>query len=99
MVAVHAASLVAYGRHAWMLGAVIAGRAVLISVADNSYHDGTELDAPLEAMNLRLPRVLEFTAVGRMRPVGPCRVPWLRLRDVHVALAGRVTGFDRVNGS
>jgi hypothetical protein len=42
-----------------MLIAVLAGRAFLVSVADNAYHYGTRLDEPLEAMNLRLPRALE----------------------------------------
>ena len=60
VVVVHAASAGAFGRHAWMLGAAVLARAVLISVADNAYHYDTELDAPLEAMNLRLPGPLEW---------------------------------------
>ncbi|WP_412745947.1 fatty acid desaturase [Krasilnikovia sp. MM14-A1004] len=55
----YAAALVSYGTHGWMLVAALLARAFLVSVADNSYHYGTPLDEPLEAMNLRLPRPLE----------------------------------------
>ena len=42
-----------------MLLAALAARALEISIADYAYHNGTRLQAPLEAMNLRLPRALE----------------------------------------
>jgi fatty acid desaturase len=59
IVAVHAAAFACFGAHWWMLLAALGGRAFVVSVADNAYHYGTELDAPLEAMNLDLPRPLE----------------------------------------
>lgn len=59
IVLVHAGAFLAYGKHWWMLILALAGRAFLVSVADNAYHYGTALDEPLEAMNLRLPRPLE----------------------------------------
>ncbi|GAA0927640.1 fatty acid desaturase family protein [Virgisporangium aurantiacum] len=85
VVAVHAASLLAYGRHAWMLGAAIAARAVMISVADNAYHYGTELDAPLEAMNLRLPRVLETFVLAFNLHAVHHRHPGLRWHHLRAA--------------
>jgi fatty acid desaturase len=57
--AVYTAAFLAYGRHAWMLLVALAGRALVASLSDNSYHYSTRLDEPLEAMNLRLPRPLE----------------------------------------
>ena len=60
IIAVYGGACWAYDTHGWMLLAAVAGRAVIVSVADNAYHYGTELDAPLEAMNLRLPRPLEL---------------------------------------
>ncbi|MEV6217103.1 fatty acid desaturase [Nocardia sp. NPDC051833] len=59
IVTVHAVAFLAYGAHGWMLLAAIAARALIISLSDNAYHYGTDLDAPREAMNLRLPRLLE----------------------------------------
>ena len=59
IVLVYAAGFAAYGHYWWMLLAALGGRALIVSVADNAYHYGTELDAPLEAMNLWLPRALE----------------------------------------
>lgn len=64
IVALHAAAAIAYGRHGWMLATAIAVRALIVSLADNAYHYGTRLDAPLEAMNLRLPRPLEVFALA-----------------------------------
>lgn len=60
IIAVYALAFLAFGTHWWMLLAAIGGRAFIVSVADNAYHYGTELDAPLEAMNLELPRPLEL---------------------------------------
>ncbi|MFB8002843.1 fatty acid desaturase family protein [Nocardia sp. NPDC056000] len=58
------AAFVAYGRHGWMLLAALGGRAMIVSLSDNAYHYGTDLDAPLEALNLRLPRTLERFALS-----------------------------------
>lgn len=47
-------SLLLYGRHAWMLIASIAARALLISMHDNVYHYGSPLGQS-DGMSLRLP--------------------------------------------
>ncbi|MFD3459454.1 fatty acid desaturase family protein [Nocardia fluminea] len=59
IVVIHIAAFLAYGAHGWMLLAAIGGRALIISLSDNAYHYGTDLESPRAAMNLRLPRVLE----------------------------------------
>lgn len=59
MLLLYSTSFALYGEHWWMLAAAIAGRAFLISFADNAYHYGTRLDAPREAKNVRAPRWLE----------------------------------------
>ncbi|MFC4127728.1 fatty acid desaturase [Nocardia rhizosphaerae] len=64
IVTVHAAAFLAYGPHGWMLLAAIGARALIISLSDNAYHYGTDLNAPREAMNLRLPRTLEHFALS-----------------------------------
>ncbi|QIS11867.1 fatty acid desaturase [Nocardia arthritidis] len=64
IVALYAVAFACYGGRGWMLLAAIGGRALIISLSDNAYHYGTELDRPLEAMNLRLPRVLERFALS-----------------------------------
>ncbi|TCJ96632.1 fatty acid desaturase family protein [Nocardia alba] len=56
---IYAAAFLAYGAHGWMLLAAIGGRALIISLSDNAYHYGTDLESPRAAMNLRLPRILE----------------------------------------
>lgn len=55
-----AASALLYGRHAWMLAAALAARAVLISLHDNVYHYGTALASagPPGSHTLSLPRPL-----------------------------------------
>ncbi len=88
IVVLYAAALWAYGRHAWMLGLAVLGRAVLISLADNAYHYGTRLEAPLEAMNLRLPRPLEaFVLAFNLHNVHHQHpgVPWYALREQFLA--------------
>jgi fatty acid desaturase len=64
IVLLYAAAFLAYGGYGWMLLAALGGRAVIISVSDNAYHYGTDLDAPLDALNLRLPRPLEHAALN-----------------------------------
>jgi fatty acid desaturase len=64
VVVVYATAVLLYGAHFWMLLVAILCRAMVVSIADNSYHYGTKLDAPLEAMNLRLPRPLERFALN-----------------------------------
>ncbi|MFR9776362.1 fatty acid desaturase [Micromonospora sp. MS34] len=89
----HGAAVVAYGRHAWLLFAAVAGRALLVSVADNAYHYGTELDRPLEAMNLRLPRFLElFVLAFNLHGVHHRHpgLPWHRLRAAFQADGDRL---------
>jgi len=64
IVLLYGAAFVAYGAHAWMLALAIVGRALVVSISDNAYHYGTKLDAPLEAMNLRLSMPLERFALS-----------------------------------
>jgi fatty acid desaturase len=52
-------AVLAYSRWWWVLVLGLLGRALLVALADNSYHYGTPSNDPLGAMNLRLPRVLE----------------------------------------
>jgi fatty acid desaturase len=76
------ASFWLYGESAWLLAAVIALRAFLVSVADNAYHYGTALDAPRAAKNVHAPRwlqaaLLNFTLHGvHHRQPG---LPWTAL--------------------
>jgi fatty acid desaturase len=88
VILVYVAASFAYGPHVWMLGAALAGRAVLISLADNAYHYGTRLDARLEAMNLRLPRPLEtFVLAFNLHSVHHRHpgLPWHELRSAFAA--------------
>ena len=64
VVLLYGAAFLAYGGHAWMLLLAIVGRAIVVSISDNAYHYGTKLDAPLEAMNLKLARPLERFALS-----------------------------------
>ncbi|MQY19781.1 fatty acid desaturase family protein [Nocardia macrotermitis] len=64
IVLLYTAAFLAYGGYGWMLLAALGGRAFVISVSDNAYHYGTDLSAPLEALNLRLPRLLEQGALS-----------------------------------
>ncbi|MFF7019603.1 fatty acid desaturase [Streptomyces klenkii] len=90
--ALYAAAFAAYGEHAWMLCAALAGRALVVSLPDNAYHYATPLDAPLQAMNLRLPRPLEAFALGfnlhgvHHRHPG---LPWSALRARFAREGGR----------
>lgn len=61
---IHTAAFLAYGAHGWMLLAAIGARALIISLSDNAYHYGTDLESPRAAMNLRLPRILERFALS-----------------------------------
>jgi hypothetical protein len=64
IIAVYGCAFWAFGPRWWVLVAALGGRAFIVSVADNAYHYGTELDAPLEAMNLRLPRPLKLLVLA-----------------------------------
>lgn len=92
IVALYTAAFLAYGPRWWMLLAALAGRALLVSVADNAYHYGTALDEPLEAMNLRLPRMLEsFVLAFNLHGVHHKHpgLAWHDLRAAFVAGGGR----------
>jgi len=92
IVLVHAGAFLAYGRNWWMLILALAGRALLVSVADNAYHYGTALDEPLEAMNLRLPRPLEsFVLAFNLHGVHHRHpgLAWHSLRGAFLADGGR----------
>jgi fatty acid desaturase len=88
---VYGSSCVLYGAHGWMLAAVVAGRALLISFADNAYHYATRLDAPRDAKNVRAPRwieaaLLNFTLHG-VHHLHPS-LPWHTLRERFIAERG-----------
>jgi fatty acid desaturase len=90
--ALYGASLALYGAHWWMLAAALAGRAFLVSFADNAYHYGTALDAPRDAKNVRAPRwveaaLLNFTLHG-VHHLHPS-LPWHALRPRFVAAGQR----------
>lgn len=88
VIVLYVASGIAYGPHVWMLAAAVAGRAVLISVADNAFHYGTPLDTPLDAMNLRLPALLErFVLAFNLHSVHHRHpgLPWYELRSAFAA--------------
>lgn len=88
VILVYGAAGLLYGRHAWMLAVALAARALLISIADNAYHYGTRLDAPMEAMNLKLPRPLEtFILAFNLHSVHHRHpgLPWHELRAAFAA--------------
>ena len=92
IVLVYAGAFLAYGNRGWMLLLALAGRAFLVSVADNAYHYGTALDEPLEAMNLRLPRPLEsFVLAFNLHGVHHKHpgLAWPDLRAAFLAEGGR----------
>ncbi|MGW4366604.1 fatty acid desaturase family protein [Nocardia takedensis] len=92
IVVLHLAAFLAYGAHAWMLALALFGRALIISVSDNAYHYDTALDAPLQALNLRLPRPLEGFALSFNLHGVHHRHPglrWYELRGVFGAEGGR----------
>lgn len=98
---VHTLALLAYGAHWWMLLAALGGRALIISLSDNAYHYGTDLDAPREAMNLRVPRPLERFALNFTLHDVHHRHPglrWYELRERFDAEGGRyhLGGFTAV---
>lgn len=83
----YAASTLAYGRSAWLLWTAVAGRALMVSLADNAYHYRTRLERPLEAMNLRLPRPLEFFVLAFNLHNVHHRHPGLRWHELRAAFA------------
>ncbi len=88
----HGAAFVAYGSHWWMLLAALAGRGVIVSLSDNAYHYGTDLDEPLEALNLKLPASLEILALSFNLHGMHHRRPglrWYELRPAFDAEGGR----------
>lgn len=88
----HGAAFVAYGSHWWTLLAALAGRGVIVSLADNAYHYGTDLDEPLEALNLKLPAPLEVLALNfNLHGIHHRRpgLRWYELRPAFDAERGR----------
>ncbi|WP_159925251.1 MULTISPECIES: fatty acid desaturase [Nocardia] len=85
----YGAAFVAYGSHGWMLLAALAGRGVIVSLSDNAYHYGTDLDEPLD---LELPAPLEVLALSFNLHGLHHRHPglrWYELRPVFDAEGGR----------
>lgn len=75
-----------------MLLAALGGRALIVSLADNAYHYGTALDAPRDAMNLRLACALEMFALNFTLHEVHHRHPglrWYELRERFLAEGGR----------
>ncbi|WP_054813161.1 fatty acid desaturase family protein [Nocardia arizonensis] len=64
VVVLYTAAFLAYGAYGWMLLAALLGRAFIVSISDNAYHYGTALDAPLDALNLRMPPPMESMALN-----------------------------------
>ncbi|WP_280497379.1 fatty acid desaturase [Nocardia asiatica] len=88
----YCAAFIAYGSHWWILSAALAGRAVIVSLSDNAYHYGTDLNEPLEALNLRLPAPLEILALSFNLHGTHHRRPglrWYELRPAFDAEDGR----------
>jgi fatty acid desaturase len=83
VILVYGGASFAYGRNVWMLAAVIVVRALLISMVDNAYHYGTRLDTTLEALNLRLPRSLEYFLLSFNLHGVHHRHPGLPWRELH----------------
>lgn len=54
--ALYALSFYLYGAQWWLLGFIIGGRAVIISLMDNAYHYGTPLDNSVPAKELYMPK-------------------------------------------
>jgi fatty acid desaturase len=54
ILAFHGSSFWLYGAQAWLLLLALSGRALLVSVTDNSFHYGSAVDGPAYAKNLRL---------------------------------------------
>jgi len=85
---VHLAAAWAYDRRVWLLALAILGRALLVSLADNAYHYGTRLAAPLEALNLRVPRpVAAYMLAFNLHSVHHRHpgLPWYALRAAFLA--------------
>jgi fatty acid desaturase len=64
IVVLYSVAFCVYGAYAWMLAAALAARALFVSLADNSYHYGTSLESPAEALDLRLPAALEISMLA-----------------------------------
>ncbi|WP_159839773.1 fatty acid desaturase [Nocardia sp. CY41] len=88
----YGAAFLAYGGDWWMLLTALAGRDAIVSLSDNAYHYGTALDAPLEALNLKLPAPLELLALSFNLHGMHHRLPglrWYELRPAFDAEGGR----------
>lgn len=88
-------AFLAYGAMAWMLALAIFGRALLISLVDNSFHYATALDNPRHARNLALPAwaarmILHFNLHG-VHHAQPS-LPWQALPAQHRISGGRYDG-------
>lgn len=94
-----AASAWCYGAHAWMLVLALAGRGLVISLHDNSYHYDTALDGPHKALTLRLPVMLMPLVLNFNLHETHHRHPqigWRGLPDAHRRDGGR---FDIAFGT
>ncbi|WP_432992709.1 fatty acid desaturase family protein [Dactylosporangium sp. CA-233914] len=87
IVVTYTGSTLAYGRHAWLLWSAVGARALIVSLADNAYHYRTRLERPLDAMNLALPRPLEFFVLAFNLHNVHHRHPGLRWHELRAAFA------------
>jgi fatty acid desaturase len=85
VIVTYTGSSVAYGGHAWMLWSAVGARALIVSLADNAYHYRTRLERPLDAMNLALPRALEFFVLAFNLHNVHHRHPGLRWHELRAA--------------
>ncbi|MGF6883173.1 hypothetical protein ABIA39_005167 [Nocardia sp. GAS34] len=70
------------------------GCSFIVSLSDNAYHYGTDLDAPLEALNLRLPRALEQAALSFNLHGVHHRHPGLRWYELREEFLGEGGKYD-----
>jgi fatty acid desaturase len=85
IVVLYTVALILYGHYWWMLLASVAARGLLVSLADNSYHYGTRLEASLEAMNLRAARIVELYLLAFNLHSVHHRHPGLRWHELRAA--------------
>ncbi|WP_433607792.1 fatty acid desaturase [Dactylosporangium sp. CA-139114] len=85
VIVTYTGSSLAWGRHCWMLWSAVGARALIVSLADNAYHYRTRLERPLDAMNLALPRALEYFVLAFNLHNVHHRHPGLRWHELRAA--------------
>ncbi|MER7273241.1 fatty acid desaturase [Dactylosporangium sp. NPDC000244] len=85
VIVTYTGSSLAWGGHCWMLWSAVGARALIVSLADNAYHYRTRLERPLDAMNLALPRALEYFVLAFNLHNVHHRHPGLRWHELRAA--------------